>query len=522
MGCATVVPRTETELISAGELTGVWSGVAVVRSLGDCEFKPKKRALQFHLSSERANEFSMLVPGLQSTREAPQWEGRVLPDGTVRAKRSTTATCNGETRPHEVNYDGLFSRKREKLRIQLEGTSNVCPELNCVFLVNFDFRKTLVGTRQVEKPEESAAAIPETVDEAVELLRTEWLSPESLEWILHNPRDRVLGFLHMPFGTGVRNAWRLWGPPTPLHESCGTTHAEGCSGVIFERLWEAIRADAQPSLVEALDCQFELLDSLQIEHREFWQLRLGEVLTSMQQQIDRQLANLADSEGHVCQEQLRLRPVGEFDRDCWTRADFWDEGSYRAGSVVGWVAVKNGFEPHHSPPEIELRFHKACAWPERPSEVFFRPWWVGEEPGDTGAEPSPGSSPPVAMSPNKPMRVEPKNKYSVGPRGVTPAGTVFYAKVLTKADNIALRLHLCGEPCTTAETVRVWWPRTYAAGNELSERVEVEGKYYLWAEDVTKNGEASVDRAASDDIRGDKLRIIFESGTVIDAWYVVP
>ncbi len=120
------------------------------------------------------------------------------------------------------------------------------------------------------------------------------------------------------------------------------------------------------------------------------------------------------------------------------------------------------------------------------------------------------------------MRVEPTNRYTFGPGRVTPAGTVFYVTVVTKANNIAFRLHRCDEPCTTAATVKVWQPQAYAAGDELSERVELEGKYYLWAQDVMKNGEDAVDRAMSDDFRGYKLRIFFDSGAVINTWYVVP
>ncbi len=101
-------------------------------------------------------------------------------------------------------------------------------------------------------------------------------------------------------------------------------------------------------------------------------------------------------------------------------------------------------------------------------------------------------------------------------------GTVFYISVVAKAGNIAFRLHLCGERCNTATTIKVWQPQTYEAGDELSERVSQEGDYYIWSQIVLKEGEDSVDRAVSDELRGDKLRITFESGTVIDAWYVMP
>lgn len=125
----------------------------------------------------------------------------------------------------------------------------------------------------------------------------------------------------------------------------------------------------------------------------------------------------------------------------------------------------------------------------------------------------------VSQPVNLPVRVEPTNRNTFGPGRVTPAGTVYYIRVVTKSDSTAFRFHLCGEPCNTAQTVKVWSPTTYAAGDELSEPAPVEGEYYLWAQDVVADG---VDRAVSDTLRGDRLRITFESGAIIDSWYVIP
>jgi hypothetical protein len=45
---------------------------------------------------------------------------------------------------------------------------------------------------------------PKTVDEAVQVLKTKWLQPKDLDWILRNTRSEVTNSLYMGFGTGVR------------------------------------------------------------------------------------------------------------------------------------------------------------------------------------------------------------------------------------------------------------------------------------------------------------------------------
>src|SRR5438477_12205812 len=100
--------------------------------------------------------------------------------------------------------------------------------------------------------------VPKTVDEAVLILKTKWLSPKDLDWILRSPQRQAVGTLYRPFGTGVRNQFGLWGGNQELRASCGTDDPEGCSMVIFNRLWQSVRSDANPTLVRQLDCQFQL------------------------------------------------------------------------------------------------------------------------------------------------------------------------------------------------------------------------------------------------------------------------
>jgi hypothetical protein len=115
--------------------------------------------------------------------------------------------------------------------------------------------------------------------------------------------------------------------------------------------------------------------------------------------------------------------------------------------------------------------------------------------------------------------VEPQHSRSFGPQRVTPAGTVFHLKVLTKADNNAFRLQRCGEPCKSAEIVKVWQPGDYRVGEELSWRVDREGTYYLWNQDP--RDDRSVE-ATTHWFVGNRTRIAFDSGAVIEAWYEIP
>ncbi len=138
--------------------------------------------------------------------------------------------------------------------------------------------------------------------------------------------------------------------------------------------------------------------------------------------------------------------------------------------------------------------------------------------GKSAISPSPTSPSPPASS-IYPVRVEPTNRLSFGPADATPAGTSFYVSIVVKSDATAFRLHRCGEPCDTATTVKAWAPETYTAGENLVWRVELAGKYYLWTQDVRTS---SAIRAASDEVRGGKLRVVFDSDAVIDSWYTTP
>ena len=132
----------------------------------------------------------------------------------------------------------------------------------------------------------ASAEKPKTVDQAVQVLKTKWLKPKDLDWILRNPKEQVVSTLYRPFGTRVRNEFGLWGDNQALHESCGDKNAEGCSAAIFDRLWESVRADADPSLVRQLDCQFQIAQAIDIIEAGFYKLTTGELVKAMQSQIN--------------------------------------------------------------------------------------------------------------------------------------------------------------------------------------------------------------------------------------------
>ena len=115
--------------------------------------------------------------------------------------------------------------------------------------------------------------------------------------------------------------------------------------------------------------------------------------------------------------------------------------------------------------------------------------------------------------------VTPTTRKTFTPRNVIPVGTVFHIKVLKKAQNDSIHLQRCGVPCDTAVEVKTWEPESYGAGDELSWRIDRIGEYYFWIRD-RKTGAAIV--ASADAPAGDKLRITFESGAVLEAWYVRP
>ena len=169
----------------------------------------------------------------------------------------------------------------------------------------------------------------------------------------------------MGFGTGVRNEFGLRGDNQPLHDSCGTKDAEGCSSVILNRLWESVRGDANPVLVHQLDCQFQLAHAIHVTLKGFHQLTTREMIRRLQSQIDSQLPTLAAAGVLNCQESLTLDVASKPDMGCFVVAPHqkedrkhWDDVTLdQALAVLGF---DNLFRTVHYPPKITLDFLRKC------------------------------------------------------------------------------------------------------------------------------------------------------------------
>ena len=227
------------------------------------------------------------------------------------------------------------------------------------------------------RPQTTRDGIPHSVGRAVDILKEQWLPGSALDWILRNPKDVVTARLHLPFGTSVRNEFRLWGRNPSLMKSCGVTDPEACSGIIFERLWESVRREADSELVRRLDCQFELINLIRIRYAGFYRLRIGEILERTQEQIDQQVISAGSALPAGCAEpaSLLLKPTGDPDLSCWSRAEFSENRNdpVSLSQFLGWISWRNGFDVLHAPPEITLPFREKCSWPQLPK---------GFQPGD--------------------------------------------------------------------------------------------------------------------------------------------
>jgi hypothetical protein len=117
------------------------------------------------------------------------------------------------------------------------------------------------------------------------------------------------------------------------------------------------------------------------------------------------------------------------------------------------------------------------------------------------------------------MFFEPEYKRTFGPQDVTPSHTAFHVKVIAKTEGEAIRVHRCGVPCDSATTAKVWASNEYFQGEELLWSATQEGKYYLWLQHVTSGMPVG---GAFEQILQDRARIVLDSGTILEVWYVTP
>ena len=223
--------------------------------------------------------------------------------------------------------------------------------------------------RSTQKKEKN---VPKTVNEAAKRLKKEWLSAADRDLFLHTPRDQAVAMLYVEIGTAVRNDFRLWEGNPRLIASCGGMDAEACSSIIFGKLWDSIRADADKKLVRKLDCQFELAKKIVINYQGFGDQTIKTMLDSIQEQIDLQMDHMVKSGFHPCQNSLHLQITGGPDLKCFVRAEFSNdkEPPISLERLWNWISWRNGFDVLYTPPAITLRFREKCGWPEHP---YFPP-----------------------------------------------------------------------------------------------------------------------------------------------------
>jgi hypothetical protein len=212
---------------------------------------------------------------------------------------------------------------------------------------------------------------PKTVDEAVQVLKTKWLRPQDRDWILRNSKEEVRSRLYMGFGTGMRNQFGLWGDNQSLRDSCATNDPEGCSVVILDRLWESVRGDADPALVQQLECQFHLVQAVHVSLKGFHQMTTRYMIRRLQSQIDSQLAALASSGVSGCQSALTLDVAGKPNMDCYIAAphqkeerQLWDDLTLDQALAV--LGTRNSFRTVNYPPKLTLDFVRPCQLPKPP------------------------------------------------------------------------------------------------------------------------------------------------------------
>jgi hypothetical protein len=214
----------------------------------------------------------------------------------------------------------------------------------------------------------AVAQKPQTVDEAVQILKTKWLKPKDLDWILRNPKDDVVWTLYRPFGTGMRNEFGLWGDNQPLHDSCGTENPEGCSVVIFKRLWESVRHDADPTLIQQLDCQFQLVNAIHVSLKGLNQLTTKQMIRRLQSQIDAQVSTLTASGTPTCNGSLTLEVEGNPDLGCFVYAphgkDAGNVNDMTLDRALSTSGIQNMFMTIHYPPKLQLDFFRKCQFPQ--------------------------------------------------------------------------------------------------------------------------------------------------------------
>jgi hypothetical protein len=78
---------------------------------------------------------------LAGLEQEPPWHGRIDEELTVEATKLAQAVCGAVERKYTVSLFGKILRKKDELRLELEGKDPACPELGCVFRLKYSLRK---------------------------------------------------------------------------------------------------------------------------------------------------------------------------------------------------------------------------------------------------------------------------------------------------------------------------------------------------------------------------------------------
>jgi len=214
-------------------------------------------------------------------------------------------------------------------------------------------------------PQDSGCA-PRTVDQAVRFIERDWLDSSTANEILYGINEHAEADLHFTVGMGIRNEFGLWGSNEALRSDCGTTDPDICSTKILRALVASLRRKADPSTMRTIDEQRRLLGGIEIDARRFNNATTRFWLRSLSDQIRQQVDSIAKIDPSMG---LRVRTTGAIDPSCYTRAEFATESiasHIPFGTFWGWFGWRNAAEARLNPPYLDIKFRKACTWPERP------------------------------------------------------------------------------------------------------------------------------------------------------------
>src|SRR5207302_260611 len=129
------------------------------------------------------------------------------------------------------------------------------------------------------------------------------------------------------------------------------------------------RADADPSLIQQLDCQFQLVDTVRINYKGFHKLTTGKLVKAMQSQINDQMTKLSTTVPAPCQASLAIEVLGKPDMGCYVDATFAKDRKDKAKEttltkLLSWLSVRNFFMLSHIPPKIVLDYRQQCHFPQ--------------------------------------------------------------------------------------------------------------------------------------------------------------